>query len=260
MTLLKAILLGLAQGLAEFLPISSSGHLVILQHYLRVPEAGIAFDVLLHLATGLAIIVYFWRDVLRVLRSPRLIMLLVLGSIPAGLAGVFLEDFFTRLFSSVLMVGLALLVTGVILWVAEDLSTRRRRRKEFGQITLADAALIGVGQAIAITPGISRSGTTIATALGLGIEREAAARFSFLLSVPAILGAGVLQGRHLLSQGIGLSTPVVIGGFVASFLAGLFSIGILLAVLKRKGLKVFSVYVWIVGGLVVLAQVLHIGP
>lgn len=252
MTLLKAIILGLIQGATEFLPVSSSGHLVIMQHYLKTADAGLAFDVLLHLATVLAVLVYFRRDLVELLRRPKSIGLLIVGSIPAGLAGVLLEDVFSRLFTSVTFVAGALIVTGVILWLAEELSARVSRKKGFERISWGDALLVGVGQAVAITPGISRSGSTIATALALGIDREAAAKFSFLLSIPVILGAGLLQARNILGTGLGLSWTPLLGGFAAAFLAGLLAISVLLAVLRRHSLKVFSFYVWVLGAAVLL--------
>lgn len=254
MNVWSAVVLGLAQGLAEFLPVSSSGHLVLMQHFLRVPEAGVAFDVFLHLATLLAVLVYFWADLWQVARDWRRLLLLVVGTIPAGLAGVLLEKFFTRLFSSIAAVGVALIGTGFILWGAERLAAGYRRRRTLERMTPADAWWVGVGQAVAIIPGLSRSGATIATGLALGLERETAARFSFLLSVPVILGAAVLQLRHLPLASFHAGLPLA-AGFSAAFLSGLAAIWILLDVVKRSRLTVFSWYVWVLGGLVLFAAV-----
>lgn len=253
MSVLVAMVLGLAQGLTEFLPVSSSGHLVLLQHFLRVPEAGVAFDVFLHLATLLAVVVYFWADLWGLFRDWRKLALIVVGSVPAAVLGFVLEDFFTRLFSSVLTVGVALLGTGFILWGAEALAARYRRRRQANQLTLADAWWIGVGQAVAIIPGLSRSGATISAGLARGLEREVAARFSFLLSVPVILGAALLQLRHLPLGSLQTDLPFL-AGFLAAFLSGLAAIWLLLGIVRRSRLTVFSWYVWAVGAAVIVAS------
>lgn len=280
MSVLDALILGLVQGLTEFLPVSSSGHLVIMQHYLGVRQIGLSFDVLVHLATLLAVVVYFWPDVKKLViaffsiirgalgsRSARrtrldaesrvyrrLVWMVILGAIPAALAGFFLEDFFKKLFESVLVVGLALMATGLILWGAEWLQGQKQRRRELGAMTSLDALLIGIGQAVAIIPGISRSGTTIATALARGLDRVAAARYSFLLSLPVIFGAGLLQARDILKVGVEYSWQALAVGGVASFVAGLLAIRVLMAVLERSKLTIFSYYCWALGLVVVLTQ------
>lgn len=280
MSVLDALILGLVQGLTEFLPVSSSGHLVIMQHYLGVRQIGLGFDVLVHLATLLAVVVYFWPDVKKLViaffsiirgalgsRSARrtrldaesrvyrrLVWMVILGAIPAALAGFFLEDFFKKLFESVLVVGLALMATGLILWGAEWLQGQKQRRRELGAMTSLDALLIGIGQAVAIIPGISRSGTTIATALARGLDRVAAARYSFLLSLPVIFGAGLLQARDILKVGVEYSWQALAVGGVASFVAGLLAIRVLMAVLERSKLTIFSYYCWALGLVVVLTQ------
>ncbi len=253
MSVTTAVVLGLAQGLTEFLPVSSSGHLVLLQHFLKVPEAGVAFDVFLHLATLLAVVAYFWADLWGLLRSGRRLLLVIVGSVPAAVAGLVLEDFFTRLFSSVLTVGVALVGTGFILWGAERLAASYRRRRPAERMTLADAWWVGIGQAVAIIPGISRSGATIAAGLALGLEREAAARFSFILSVPVILGAAALQLRHLPLGSLQAGLPLA-AGFLAAFLSGLAAIWILLGVIRRRRLTLFSWYVWALGAAAILAS------
>ncbi|MCL4516233.1 MAG: undecaprenyl-diphosphatase UppP [Firmicutes bacterium] len=280
MSVLDALILGLVQGLTEFLPVSSSGHLVLMQHYLGVRQIGLSFDVLVHLATLLAVVVYFWPDVKKLViaffsiirgalgsRSARrtrldaesrvyrrLVWMVILGAIPAALAGFFLEDFFKKLFESVLVVGLALMATGLILWGAEWLQGQKQRRRELGAMTSLDALLIGIGQAVAIIPGISRSGTTIATALARGLDRVAAARYSFLLSLPVIFGAGLLQARDILKVGVEYSWQALAVGGVASFVAGLLAIRVLMAVLERSKLTIFSYYCWALGLVVVLTQ------
>lgn len=251
MTATTAALLGLVQGLTEFLPVSSSGHLVLLQHYFGVADVGIAFDVLLHLATMLAVVVYFRADLWRLVRDPRKVLLVVVSSIPAGIAGLALEDLFARLFASVTAVGVALLGTGFVLWGAERLSASYRERRNGERMSFADAWWIGLGQALAIVPGLSRSGTTIAAGLARGLERESAARFSFLLSVPVILGAGVLQVRDLSFASAQEVAPLA-AGFLAAFASGLAAIRILLDVIRRSRLTLFSWYVWTLGAVVLL--------
>ncbi|MGE5576155.1 MAG: undecaprenyl-diphosphatase UppP [Syntrophothermus sp.] len=278
--MIDALILGLVQGLTEFLPVSSSGHLVIMQHYLGVREIGLSFDVLVHQATLLAVVVYFWHDVKKLVAAffsiiwgvlgsraarrgrldaesrmyRRLVWLVLLGSIPAALAGFFLEDFFTGLFESVLLVGLMLMVTGLLLWGAEWLQSQKQRRRELNAMTALDALIVGIGQAIAITPGISRSGTTIAAALGRGLERSAAARYSFLLSLPAIFGAGLLQAKDILKIGIDYNWQVLVVGGLAAFVAGILAIRALMAILERSRLTIFSYYCWTLGLVVVLTQ------
>lgn len=280
MSVIDALILGLVQGLTEFLPVSSSGHLVIMQHYLGVREIGLSFDVLVHQATLLAVVVYFWHDVKKLVAAffsiiwgvlgsraarrgrldaesrmyRRLVWLVLLGSIPAALAGFFLEDFFTGLFESVLLVGLMLMVTGLLLWGAEWLQSQKQRRRELNAMTALDALIVGIGQAIAITPGISRSGTTIAAALGRGLERSAAARYSFLLSLPAIFGAGLLQAKDILKIGIDYNWQVLVVGGLAAFVAGILAIRALMAILERSRLTIFSYYCWTLGLVVVLTK------
>jgi undecaprenyl-diphosphatase len=247
-----AMVLGLVQGLTEFLPVSSSGHLVVVQHFLAVPGASVAFDVFLHLATLLAVVVYFRKDLRAILRDRRRMLLLLVGSIPAGFAGVLLEDFFSRLFSSVLTVGGALLATGFILWGAERLAASYRRPRRAERMTLMDAWWVGVGQAVAIIPGVSRSGTTIAVGLAVGLERETAARFSFLLSVPVILGAAALKLRHLPVSSLTDLAPLA-AGFLMAFLSGLAAIRLLLGAVRQNRLTIFSWYVWALGAATVAA-------
>lgn len=257
MTFLKAVILGLVQGATEFLPVSSSGHLVIMQYYLRAPQVGLAFDVLLHLATVAAVIVYFWSDLIALLHKPRQIVMLIIGSIPAAVAGVVLKKLFEKLFvESVSAVAVELIISGLILWAAEELAKKVKGKKSYERISPLDALLVGVGQAVAIVPGISRSGSTIATALALGIEREDAARFSFLLSIPVILGAGILEVKDIAATGLGLSTSMLAGGFIAAFIAGLLAISMLLSILKKRSLKIFSYYLWIIGAVILITQAL----
>lgn len=248
MTVIQAALLGLLQGLTEFLPISSSGHLVIAQHFLNVNDGGLFFEVLLHCATLAAVVAAYWQDLLELLRKPfqKYTYLLIAGTIPTGIIGLAFKDTFEGLFNSVTTVGYMLLITGVILLVAEYVS-----RTVFSSKSLHywQAIIIGLGQGLAITPGISRSGTTIATGLLVGLERAEAARFSFLLSIPAIVGASILEGKDIvLSEAVSASLilPYIVGAIVAG-ISGYFAIKLLLGILNRGKLYYFSIYCWVLG-------------
>jgi undecaprenyl-diphosphatase len=248
-----ALVLGIVQGATEFLPVSSSGHLVLVPWLLGWPAPGLAFDAFLHLGTIVAVIAYFWRDMLSLagawLRSlrdrsladspPRKVAwLILLGTVPAALAGLLLEAFFEGLFANPSAVGLFLLVTATLLAVSEH---RSRQEQQADEMTWLDGLLVGIGQACAIAPGLSRSGTTIAAGLWRGLTRPVAARYSFLLSVPIVIGAGLLQARKLLS---GLDThwlPLTLG-FLASAVVGYLCIHFLLTFLQRGRLYGFAVY------------------
>lgn len=257
MTLTQAIFLGALQGATEFLPVSSSGHLAIAQHYLPgFSQPGILFDVLLHVGTIVAVAIYFRRELAALLASPfrrgeearlqqRLLRLLIIGSIPTAIIGLLFKDFFEGLFENIIVVSLMLLVTGFLLFIAERF--RRGGRKE-GELTLTDALVVGTVQGCAIIPGISRSGSTIAALLLKGVDGETAARFSFLLAIPAVLGAALLSVRDLGEVATG-QIPLYLAGAGTAFLTGLLSIHLLLAVIRRRRLIAFALYCWLVGGL-----------
>lgn len=251
MTVFQAVILGILQGLTEFLPISSSGHLVIAQHFLHINDGGLFFEILLHFSTLTAVVAVYWKDLLEILKHPfqKYTYLLVLGTIPTGLIGLTFKDSFEKLFSSVTTVGYMLLITGFILLAAEYVS---RLFFGFPNLKYWQAFIVGTAQGLAITPGISRSGTTIATGLLLGLDRKEAARFSFLLSIPAILGASVLEAKDLaLSQmDPGLILPYIVGVLTAA-ISGYLAIRLLLGILTKGKLYYFSIYCWLLGAAVV---------
>ena len=275
MTVLQALILGIVQGLTEFLPVSSSAHLVFVPALMRIPSS-VPFDTLLHLGTLLAVIGYFGKDVAALVKAfflsladipgkrfgrglredpfKRLAWLLIIGSIPAGVLGYFLKRFFESLFHSVAATALLLIVTGIILWFADR---TRRGNKTASDLTLADGLAIGLAQAAAIAPGISRSGATISAGLFLGLEGRAAARFSFLLSIPAILGATVLQLKGI-SAGFHLSAGVFLAGLISSFVCGLLAIRFMMKVIQKKSLTVFAYYCWLAGGVFLALSLLHV--
>jgi len=254
MTYIQATWLGLLQGVTEFLPVSSSGHLAIAQHFIDdFSQPGLLFDVLLHLGTMLAVVLYFRADLARLLRSPwsgnaldrRQLLLLVIGSVPTAIIGLTGKDLAEGLFDNMLAVGLCLLVTGGLLFVAEKLRQRDSGRLE---VNLGDALVAGTLQGIAILPGISRSGSTIAGLLLRGVDGETAARFSFLLALPAVSGAALLSLRDLEALPAG-ELPLYAVGATAAFAAGLLSIHFLLAIIRRRRLALFALYCWLAGGL-----------
>ncbi len=254
MSTLDAIILGLVQGLTEFLPISSSGHLVIGQHLLNFEGPNLTFDIVLHMGSLLAVLVYFRRDIQKVMRSAlgkgdaswnKVAWLILWGTIPTGLIGFFFKEPLEGLFESVRVVAIMLFVTGLLLFASDRI--RKTDRPLFG-IRVLDALLIGVVQGLSIIPGISRSGSTIATGLFLKIDGNAAARFSFLLSIPAILGAVALEGKNILGHAVNGSGVEFLSGFVAAAISGWLAIKILMEVLKRKRLWIFAIYCWLVAG------------
>lgn len=251
----EAIILGMVQGFTEFLPVSSSGHLVISQELLGMEEPGVTLEVLLHFGTLLSVFWVFGRDFLELFKFPRdliqrrFLLLLILGVIPAGLAGFFLADFFTGLFKSTLVVGVMLLVTGGLLKL---LTILPEGKKDISRMQARDALWIGLLQAFAIIPGISRSGSTITAALWRGLDRATAVRYSFMLSAPVILGATLVEVRDMLAVGIehAMIHLYIIGGIVA-FLSGVLAIRIFINLLKRQKFIYFAYYCWTVGAVVI---------
>ncbi len=249
--MLEAAFWGLVQGLTEFLPISSSGHLVIVPAALDVDAPDLAVTAVLHLGTLAAVLAYYRADVVRIARlagQGRKIALLVLaGTIPAAVLGLAFESAIDDAFDDPTLVGWALLATGAVLWASGRLAAGRRSLDD-GEP--ADAAVVGIAQAAALVPGISRSGVTIAAGMARGLDRGEAARFSFLLAIPAIAGGGFLQLLDLADQG-GLQAEVFVGAAVAA-VTGYAAIGLLLRLLERAGLAPFAWYCWAVGALSVL--------
>ena len=254
MDLIQAVILGVLQGATEFLPISSSAHLVLVPWLLGWDAPGLLFDTMVHWGTLAAVLLYFWRDLLRLivaglralgrrsLADPdaRIAWGIVLGTIPAVVVGGLFEGLFEALFLNPRAVSAFLLITALLLVFAERVG---RQRRSLPDLSLVDAALIGLGQAIAIAPGISRSGATIAAGLARGLRREAAARFSFLLSIPAIVGAGGLQLVKAASgEGNGVAPLALLFGFAAAAIAGYGCIRFLLRYLQRGSLYGFAIY------------------
>ena len=281
MLILKAILLGLVQGLTEFVPISSSAHLVIIPWMLQWEDPALeslSFDVALHLGTLIALLAYFAKDWVRLIRAGfasiaerkigedvdrRLAWFLVIGSIPGGIVGLLFEKKIDAWFhpsqgsiqsSSMIAMALIIAVLGGLLFLAERLAAHRRH---LGQITFKDSVLIGLAQALAIFPGVSRSGSTMTAGLALGLERETAARFSFLLSAPIVAGAGL---KSLLKIATEMRSGAITGsdfmlfavGFVVAAISGYFCIKFLLRFLQKHPTNVFVYYRWMLALLVLV--------
>jgi undecaprenyl-diphosphatase len=273
MTTIQAIILGIVQGLTEFLPISSSGHLVILPFFLNwnLPEkTAFIFDVLVQLGTLVAVLFYFRKELAAIISDffknlfkgtpfatpeARLGWLLIVATIPAGLAGLLLDDLVEATFSSPLFAGIALIITAILMIFGEKIN---RNIGEITDITLWDALIIGVFQAFAIFPGISRSGSTISGGMLRHIKRPAAARFSFLMSIPVMLAAGGLSTYKMVTEttDLGAFIPVMAIGFLTAMIVGYFSIRWLIKFLSNHSLVYFSVYCFLLGGVTILVYFL----
>ncbi|MFB0508690.1 MAG: undecaprenyl-diphosphate phosphatase [Thermodesulfobacteriota bacterium] len=265
------------QGITEFLPVSSSGHLVVLQGLFGVEGPRLFFNVMLHVGTLIAIVIVFWRDIIEIPKGivtalgrnrgtdgyasalwrstqGRLVLLIIVGSVPVALMGFLFEEIFSHLFASPLFAGLMLMVTGTILWFTRRWSSDSKGIHEMGVI---DSLTVGLGQGFALIPGISRSGITISFGLFRGMEREWSGRFSFLLAIPAILGAlfmefkmpSELTSQELFSVG---------AGTVVAILVGYLSLRTLMHMVKRGNLAAFAYYCWGAGALSVF--LFAVGP
>lgn len=259
MSIIQAILLGIIQGLTEFLPVSSSGHLVLFQKIFGITEPTLTFGIVVHLGTLLAVFVVFWKDILDLLKRPfqKLTWLLIAATIPTVIIALVFSDFFESIFKSGSTLGVDFLITGFVLLYAGKMN---RGRKGLKETTAIDAVFVGILQGAAILPAVSRSGLTISGALFRGLDRDFAARFSFLLSIPAILGAAVFDLKDLLHAGTGSvsSAPLIVGA-VAAAIAGFLSIKYMLELIKKGKLRYFSYYVFVIGILVIVDQlVTHI--
>ncbi len=260
MTIVQAIILGIVQGLTEFLPISSSGHLLIIPwlfnwHFLlENPGLNKTFDVALHLGTFVAVVIYFWREIGRLIAAwvrsiakrslaepeARLAWLLIVSTIPAAIVGVALESFITNQLGKPWMIAVAMIVFAGVMYLVDHIAKLDR---DLEALTWTDAILIGIAQALALLPGVSRSGITMMTGLVLRLDRESAARYSFLLSIPVIGGAAAFKGLEVAKDGLpaGTAMPFAVG-MVSAAISGIAAIWFVLAYLKRHNFNLFVVY------------------
>ncbi|MDR1576405.1 MAG: undecaprenyl-diphosphate phosphatase [Treponema sp.] len=258
MGIFVAVILGAVQGLSEFLPVSSSGHLVLLQKVFGISEPALFFDTMVHVGTLAAVFAVLWREIGAILRRPiqPLTAYLALATIPAVVFALVFKDRIEQAFESGKMLGAAFLITSALLAVSEMLSKRvmRAKRKKAGEMSWLDALIIGALQAAAIIPGVSRSGSTLSGALSRGLDRDFAARFSFLLSIPAILGALVLQLKSPANAAGGIGAAPIIAGTLSAAIVGFFAVRLMLNIVKNRSLTGFAVYTAILGALVLIDQ------
>lgn len=272
MTYLESVILGLVQGLAEFLPISSSGHLALLQQFFGIEEDKVlVFAVLLHVGTLISVFIVYWRDIweliielgltirdlctgrgLRLRERPvrKLGVMIIVGTIPTGIMGICFNDFFNSLYNSVIPIGVGLIITGFMLVIAERIGHANRGIE---QMNYRNALFIGFVQGIAITPGISRSGSTLFGSLLCNLDRRFAVKFVFLLSIPSILGSAVMEAPEAFASGVDMAQmgPILVGMAVAA-VSGLVAIKTMIKIVSNKKLSYFSYYVWVLGAAVVL--------
>jgi undecaprenyl-diphosphatase len=269
-TVVQALIMGIVQGLTEFLPVSSSGHLIIVPFLFGWHDPfidSLAFSVMLHVGTLLALVIYFWADWVRLVPAGlaalrdrslrhdpnrRLAWLLLAATVPAAIVGFLFNDVIESNVREVGLVALALVVGGGILWLADR---RGGRSRGVADVTFPVALGIGAAQALALVPGISRSGISISAARFAGLDREAAARFSFLMATPVIAGAAIFELRKVVTgeAGVAVSIEPVVVGLVASFLSGILAIGVLLRYVRTRSLNVFVWYRLALAGVVLVA-------
>ena len=271
MNIIHAVLLGIIQGLTEFLPVSSSGHLVLFQKLFGISEPALFFDIMLHVGTLTAVVAVLWKDIWAILRKiyQPLTLYLIIATIPTVIAALIFRKPLERAFETGRFLGFAFLMTSALLIGAELLAkrgaTHGKTAKSAAAIDWLDALVIGIMQAVAIIPGVSRSGATLSGALSRGLDRDFAARFSFLLSIPAILGAVVFQlkdlvkdktvettGRITVTGGIG--TTAMIAGTISAAVVGFFAVRLMLKIVREKSLWGFAIYTGVLGVLVLLDQ------
>lgn len=268
MTTLQAVILGLIQGLAEFLPISSSGHLALAQHFFGInADSVLIFSVLLHVGTLISVFIVYWKDILGLIfeffstfadlfrtkkfdvnknATRRMCWLIIAATIPTGIIGILFDDKFEKLYSNVLAIGICLIITGCILFAAEKFG---RNLHGIKNTKFSHALTVGILQGCAIAPGISRSGSTIVGGLLCGLKREWAVRFAFLVSIPPILGSVILELPDALAAGTvdsSLAVPIIAGVAVAA-VSGLIAIKFMIKLVSGKKLSYFSYYTWILG-------------
>ena len=286
MSMLSSIFLGLVQGITEFLPVSSSGHLSLLQNFfgLAGSDGNLFFDVLLHLGTLIAIFVYYWRDILDLLKElvrlflvllgkgekkgpvtatggrklqltpdSRMILMIIVATVPLFFV-LPIKDKVESLYGNVIFIGCTLLVTGTILFISDRLA---RGRKTARNATMLDAFLVGIGQAVAVVPGLSRSGTSISAGMLRGFQRKFAVRFSFILSIPAVLGANIISIKDAMEAGIDTShMPMYIAGTIVAAVSGYFAIRLVNMLADKGKFGNFAYYCWGVGAAALVATLI----
>lgn len=269
MNFFEALLLGVIQGLTEFLPVSSSGHLAVAQWFFGVENSSLTFAIILHLGTFLAIVIAYWRSVVNMIKEfflmlgdlfrgrgfgfkdhkyRKYIALLVVASIPAGIVGVLFSDYIDSAFSSIYFVCAAFVVTGFILLFGSRLA--KKNNGELSELSYPKAFGVGLFQMCAVLPGISRSGTTTVGGMSMGLKKEDALELSFLMALPAILGSLLLELKDVLGTVADISLPICAVGFFAAFIVGLFSIWLYRKIVINGSTLIFSIYLWVLAAVV----------
>lgn len=256
MSKIEAIILGIIQGLTEFLPISSTGHLYLGRHLFGLDEAGLFLDTMLHIGTLIAVLVIYKDELINMIKNPlgKRTFLLIIGTIPAVIIGLLFKDMFDSISKSGITIGWEFLFTGFILWIADSI---KNGSKKMDQISFWDAFIIGIFQAAAIFPAISRSGLTIAAGLFRKLDKETAAYFSFLLSIPVILGGIIFEIGDIVSGHTeSISFVNLFVATISSAVFGYFAIVWMIQFVKNKSLKIFAVYVWSLGLTIIILQMI----
>ncbi|MDP2928776.1 MAG: undecaprenyl-diphosphate phosphatase [Candidatus Omnitrophota bacterium] len=253
MTMIQAIISGIVQGVTEFFPMSSSGHLVLLHSVFGFRQSMLTFDVFLHFGTILSVLIFFRKEIVNMLRKDKaLLKFIIVGSIPTFIIGLLFKDVVENYFSMPRTVGLFLVITGIFLLLASLSAIYRkiiRRNRPLGYL---NSIIIGFAQGISILPGISRSGSTIGAALMAGLGESDAVKFSFLLSVPAVLGANILKARQICGNLVSTDTVAFIAGGIAAMVTGFFAIKVLLVILNKNLFFLFGIYCMLMGAAVMI--------
>lgn len=274
MSFLQAIILGIFQGITEFLPVSSSGHLVILQNLFNIREGNLFFTEMLHFGTLVSIVVVYFNDIITMIKEffslllsilkgkkpqritihQKLALLIIVGSIPTAIIGLAFEDFFESLYSSILPIGFAFMITGLLLWIAEK---KAFQNKNVEKMSFMDSIIIGIAQGMAIIPGISRSGSTIVAGLLRGLNKPLSTEYSFLLALPATFGAGLLGIiKSIRTESEVLINAPLLVGVLMSAIVGIISIKFLIKLLNKNKLHYFSYYLWFIGIVTIFSQII----
>lgn len=247
--MLIPVILGIIQGITEFLPVSSTAHLILIRWFLGWDSRvnSLSFDVAVHCGTLISLILCFWQDIINIIKKDhRLLFLILLGTVPAVVGGLFLEGYVENSLRNPFLIATTLIVFGGVMIIAEGF----QKMRDLNTLNIADTIFIGIAQAVALIPGVSRSGITISTALMLGLRRDAGARFAFLLSIPVVAGACILQASRLVSNPHGYEGCVFLTGLLSSMIAGILAVRFLLRYLKRHPLHIFAYYRFIIATII----------
>ncbi len=256
MSIIEAVIFGLIQGITEFLPVSSSGHLALFKHILNVDfdKFGMSFDVALHVATLIAVIIVLWKDIWELIKHPfqKLTLYIIIATVPAAIIGVLFNDKVASISENLWLVGVFFLATGVILAVSDAMSRApgRGKRRSMENMTVKDAVYAGLAQGVGVLPGISRSGSTISGGLIAGLNRDGATRFSFLMSIPIILGSCIFDLKDIITGEAAMESSVLLPtlvGMVVAGISGFLACKFMLDYIRKKGMKIFVYYMLAIG-------------